>query len=90
MNAITKVLAPAALALFAFGAQAATISTGGETYGSQAIPEAASHSSVVAMPTSVNTGGETYMGITNASNSVAGPTQNAESSDRGLERLYLG
>lgn len=90
MNAITKVLAPAALALFALGAQAATISTGGETYSGQAIPEAASHSSVVAMPTGVNTGGETYTGTTDAPSAFASPTQNADSSDRDLDRLYLG
>jgi hypothetical protein len=90
MNVITKVLAPAALALFALGAQASTISTGGETYGGQAIPEAASPSSVVAMQTGVSTGGETYTGTTDAPQAFDGPTQNADSSDRGLDQLYLG
>ena len=89
MNAITKVLAPAALALFAIGAQASSI-TGGETYNGQAITEAASQSSVMSMSTGVDTGGETYSGFTNTSTIVGGSTQNAELSDRGLDHLYLG
>lgn len=101
MNAITSILAPATLALFAFGAQAANISTGGETYGAQALPEAASQMSASQMPAphmagmraaggGVSTGGETYSGVENRLTSFGSPAKDANLSKAGLEGLYLG
>ena len=106
MNAITSILAPATLALFAFGAQAANISTGGETYGAQALPEAASQMPAPHMAAphmaaphmagmraaggGVSTGGETYSGVENRLTSFGSPAKDANLSKAGLEGLYLG
>ncbi|HEY5633329.1 MAG TPA: hypothetical protein VIT02_06175 [Burkholderiaceae bacterium] len=101
MNAITSILAPATLALFAFGAQAANISTGGETYGAQALPEAASQMPAPHMAAphmagmraaggGVSTGGETYSGVENRLTSFGSPAKDANLSEAGLEGLYLG
>lgn len=101
MNAITNILAPATLALFAFGAQAANISTGGETYGAQALPEAASQMPAPHMAAphmagmraaggGVSTGGETYSGVENRLTSFGSPAKDANLSKAGLEGLYLG
>lgn len=96
MNAITSILAPATLALFAFGAQAANISTGGETYGAQALPEAASQmpaphmAGMRAAGGGVSTGGETYSGVENRLTSFGSPAKDANLSEAGLEGLYLG
>lgn len=101
MNAITNILAPATLALFAFGAQAANISTGGETYGAQALPEAASQMPAPHMAAphmagmraaggGVSTGGETYSGVENRLTSFGRPAKDANLSEAGLEGLYLG
>lgn len=101
MNAITSILAPATLALFAFGAQAANISTGGETYGAQALPEAASQMPAPHMAAphmagmraaggGVSTGGEAYSGVENRLTSFGSPAKDANLSKAGLEGLYLG
>ncbi len=91
MNTLTKILAPAAVALFAFNAQAAEISTGGETYkGQEVIAAASSMSSEVARDERVNTGGETYSGVVNPKHFFSSPTRNAGFDQRSLERLYLG
>ena len=91
MNTITKIIAPATLALFAFGAQAANVSTGGETYTGQAFPEAPSQVASKAAPNDrVSTGGEAYSGVANQLTSFTSPAPKATISDVALERIYLG
>ncbi len=92
MNTLTKILAPAAVALFAFNAQAADfVSTGGETYkGQEMIATMSSKSSEVALDEHVNTGGEAYVGVANQQHFFVSPSMNAGFDQRSLERLYLG
>ncbi len=90
MNTLTKFLAPAALALFAFNAQAAVaVDTGGESYKGNVVAEAPSQPSAVASGERVNTGGESYVGVANR---IAPSNEPASAGMRNvqLERLYLG
>lgn len=90
MNTISKILAPATLALFAFGAQAADmVGTGGESYKGNTVVAAVSNSSETALGERVNTGGEAYAGVANRSAPTAGPAAAGLSREQ-LERLYLG
>ncbi|MCL4746083.1 MAG: hypothetical protein KJZ83_11790 [Burkholderiaceae bacterium] len=91
MNTIAKFLAPAAVALLAFNAQAAeTISTGGETYRGLAVAaDKVDMSKEVASNERVRTGGATYFGLKNQPQIFVSPSMQ-QLNDRELDRLYLG
>ncbi len=91
MNTIAKFVAPAALALFAFGAHAAdTVSTGGETYRGFAVAaDEVDMSKEVAANEQVRTGGATYSGLKGQPKIFSSPSMQ-QPSDRELDRLYLG
>ncbi|MCL4747225.1 MAG: hypothetical protein KJZ83_17670 [Burkholderiaceae bacterium] len=91
MNIVTRIVAPAALALFAFGANAAEmISTGGETYAGNPVVQSSAPARTEIAAAGLSTGGETYVGTaSNASASFTSPAR-AGLSDADLERLYIG
>ena len=92
MKTMIKFLAPAAVALFAFNAQAADqISTGGEAYrGYEVAGDKVDASQEVAATERVNTGGATYFGQTNELKVIANPDRKSWLSERQLEVLYIG
>ena len=92
MNSIVKFLAPAAVALVAFNAQAADrISTGGEAYrGYEVAADKVDPSREVAATERVKTGGETYFGQTNQPMVFASPDRTPRLSERQLDNLYIG
>lgn len=92
MNATLKILAPAAVALFAFNAHAADrISTGGETYRGFAVAaDKVDASNEVAANERVNTGGATYVGLKDQPRIFVNPERQPWLSERQLDNLYIG